>query len=86
MGSSKSFAMADVARIEFQGSAGTAAAVVARRSAEPGHFLGKWSLGTGNGDDFYVTLEATGDATKEYWIGPSGTWTVVNGEAHINLG
>lgn len=81
-GKQQSFAMADVARIEFQGSAGTAAASPGDLPSR-GHFLGKWALGTGNGDDFYVTLEANGDATKDIGSVHHGTWTVVNGEAHI---
>ena len=81
-GKQQSFAMADVARIEFQGSGNTAAAVPTDLPAR-GHFLGKWALGKGDGDDFYVTLEATGDATKDIGSVHHGTWTVVNGEAHI---
>jgi hypothetical protein len=73
--------MSDVARIEFQGSGGTAAAPGDLPGR--GHFLGKWALGTGNGDDFYVTLEASGDASKNIGSVHHGTWTVVNGEAHI---
>jgi hypothetical protein len=81
-GKQQSFAMADVARIEFQGSGSTAAAVPGDLPGR-GHFLGKWALGTGNGDDFYVTLEASGDASKSIGSAHHGTWTVVNGEAHI---
>ena len=81
-GKQQSFAMADVARIEFGGSGGTAAAPPGDLPGR-GHFLGKWALGTGNGDDFYVTLEANGDASKNIGSVHHGTWTVVNGEAHI---
>ena len=81
-GKQQSFAMADVARIEFQGSA-SSAAVAPGDLPGRGHFLGKWALGTGNGDDFYVTLEANGDASKNIGSAHHGTWTVVNGEAHI---
>ena len=81
-GKQQSFAMADVARIEFQGS-GSAAAAAPGDLPGRGHFLGKWALGTGNGDDFYVTLEANGDASKSIGSVHHGAWTVVNGEAHI---
>jgi hypothetical protein len=81
-GKQQSFAMADVARIEFQGPGSTAAAAPGDLPGR-GHFLGKWALGTGNGDDFYVTLEANGDASKSIGSVHHGTWTVVNGEAHI---
>jgi hypothetical protein len=66
----------DIARIEFETSA---SALVPSRN----HFLGKWEVGDGNGFNFYITLEADGEAKKS--IGSShGTWTVVDGEARIN--
>jgi hypothetical protein len=67
---------AEIARIEFEGSAvGTTAPVRA-------HFVGKWEVGEGNGGTFYITLDADGTATKT--LGAShGTWTLVDGEAHI---
>jgi hypothetical protein len=40
-------------------------------------------VSTGNGDNFYVTLQANGDASKSIGSVHHGTWTVVNGEAHI---
>lgn len=46
------------------------------------HFIGKWEVGEGNGGKFFITLEADGDAKKT--LGPAhGTWTLVDGEAHI---
>ena len=47
------------------------------------HFLGKWQVGEGSGSStFYITLESDGEARKS--IGPPhGTWTYVDGEAHI---
>src|SRR5258705_12507402 len=62
-GKQQSFAMADVARIEFQGAPSTAAAALGDLPSR-GHVLGKWALGTGNGDDFYVRLQPSGDASK----------------------
>ena len=81
-GKQQSFAISDVARIEFQGSAGSVAAAVPDLPAR-GHFLGKWRLGEGNGQNFYVTLEANGNASKSIGDNSHGTWTVVNGEARI---
>ncbi|HEY1679565.1 MAG TPA: hypothetical protein VGG04_17750 [Candidatus Sulfotelmatobacter sp.] len=47
------------------------------------HFIGKWRVGEGNGDHFYITLEPGGEARKS--IGEEhGTWTLVDGEARIN--
>ena len=66
----------DIARIEFEG---TASASLRSRN----HFLRKWEVGQGNGSNFYITLEADGEASKS--IGSShGTWTVVDGEARIS--
>jgi hypothetical protein len=71
----KSISTAEVARIEF---------VTAPSVSGPGHnhFVGKWQVGDGNGRNFYITLEDSGEARKT--IGsPHGTWTLVNGEARI---
>jgi hypothetical protein len=66
----------DIARIEFES---TTSALLPSRN----HFLGKWEVGEGNGFNFYITLEADGEAKKS--IGSShGTWTVVDGEARIS--
>jgi hypothetical protein len=66
----------DIARIEFET---TLNASLPSRN----HFLGKWEVGQGNGFNFYITLEADGEAKKS--IGEShGTWTVVDGEARIS--
>jgi hypothetical protein len=66
----------DIARIEFDASDATATL--------PGraHFLGKWEVGDGSGNHFFVTLEPDGSARKS--IGAShGTWTLVDNEARI---
>jgi hypothetical protein len=52
--------------------------------AMPGraHYIGKWEVGQGNGDHFFITLNEDGTAKKS--IGTShGTWTLVDGEARI---
>jgi hypothetical protein len=47
------------------------------------HFVGKWECGQGNGSNFYITLNDDGTAKKS--IGSThGTWTLVDGEAHIS--
>jgi hypothetical protein len=72
-GHQQSIASTDIARIEFEPSASV-----------PGHnhFVGKWKVGEGNGSNFYITLDANGEARKS--IGSShGTWTVAAGEARI---
>ena len=76
-GHPQSFRMADVQSFEFDTSA--AKAFPLGRN----HFVGKWKVGQGPGaGNFFITLEADGEARKT--IGSShGTWTVVDGEAHI---
>jgi hypothetical protein len=66
----------EIARIEFGSS--TSASVPGRA-----HFVGKWEVGEGVGSrHFFITLEENGTARKS--IGsPGGTWTLVDGEAHI---
>ena len=82
-GRQETFAMSDVARIEFPNSPGAAESAAADTPGR-GHFLGKWRLGEGNGQNFLVTLEANGDASKSIGGNPHGKWTVVNGEARIS--
>jgi len=77
-GRQQSFSMADIARIEFRGTANSSTPGVGR-----GRFLGKWRVGNGAGGHFFITLEPSGEATKS--IGAAhGTWTVVGGEARIS--
>lgn len=82
-GHQQSFAMGDVARIEFQGSANSDGTSVNEIVPGRGHFLGKWELGEGNGETFTVNLDSSGNATKSIGSNSHGTWTVVNGEARI---
>ncbi len=67
----------EIDRIEFSDS--TTVSMPGRN-----HFIGKWEVGQGTGSGhFYITLEENGKARKS--IGsPGGTWTLVDGEAHIS--
>jgi hypothetical protein len=78
-GHRQSFPLADVANIEFNNpSTASASAAIPSRS----HFIGKWEVGEGNGQNFFITLRENGDARKS--IGSThGTWTIVDGEARI---
>ena len=68
--------VAEIDRIEF-GESGLSAGLPGRN-----HFVGKWRVGQGNGGYFYITLEPNGEAKKT--LGEEhGTWTLVDGEAHI---
>jgi hypothetical protein len=76
-GHQQTFSLAEIERIEFK----TPAASVSLLGRN--HFVGKWRVGEGNGEDFYITLEPSGEATKT--IGARhGTWDVVNGEAEVS--
>ena len=76
-GHQKSYLMADIARIEVN----TAQAPVAAIKGQ-NRFLGKWKVGDGEGNTFYITLEPNGVARKS--IGANhGTWTTVENEARI---
>jgi hypothetical protein len=67
---------ADIARIEFD--APDATATLPGRA----HFLGKWEVGDGSGNHFFITLEPDGSARKS--IGAThGTWTLVDNEARV---
>src|SRR5579864_6116105 len=101
-GHRQSFAMAEVARMDFKApsvivykdghrqkfSASDIASIEFGNSASEmmpgrGHFVGKWEVGQGNGSNFFITLDADGDANKT--LGSShGTWTLVDGEARIS--
>ena len=75
-GHQQSFPLAGIQSLEFEPAA-TKAFPLGRN-----HFVGKWKVGQGNGDYFFITLEEGGEARKS--IGSShGTWTVVDGEARI---
>ncbi len=66
----------EIARIEFEGT-------VSASAPSRNHFVGKWEVGQGNGSNFYITLEANGEARKT--LGSNhGTWSLVDGEARIS--
>jgi hypothetical protein len=84
-GHQQSINMTDVARIEFKTApTATAATPAAAKPVRLSRFVGRWTLGTGQGSGtFYITLDANGNAKKS--LGNThGTWTVVNNEAQIS--
>jgi ABC-type sugar transport system substrate-binding protein len=84
-GHRQSFKLAEVARVEFAPPAATAQESEPANSHQPsrGHFLGKWQVGDGNGNTFYITLEDNGDAWKS--MGKTrGKWVYVDGEARVS--
>ncbi len=77
--------VSSVARIEFRTSGKTTPVAIPGDSSNMGttHFLGRWRVGDGQGGTFTITLNRDGKATKSLG-GRRGTWSVVNGEAHID--
>jgi len=79
-GHRQSFNLADIARLEFPG------AVQAGSSSTSGpsraHFIGKWEVGDGSGNNFFITLKEDGNAMRS--LGDMrGKWVYVDGEAHV---
>jgi len=82
-GHRQTISLADVQRIEFPGP--VPAGLISVPGPSRPHFLGKWEVGEGNGDNFYITLREDGTATRlmngiEH---ARGNWQYVNGEAQI---
>lgn len=75
-GRQKAYSMSDIARIEVT----TSASAISTKGQN--RFLGKWRVGDGTGNTFYITLKEDGVAEKS--SGAShGTWVVVNNEARV---
>jgi hypothetical protein len=82
-GHRQAFNLSDVARIEFPGGTPAADAGTAVPGAPPrGHFVGKWEVGDGAGNTFYITLNDDGSAWRSLHR-IHGRWVYVNGEARV---
>jgi hypothetical protein len=81
-GHRQSFNLADIQRVEFP-TADTAPPMASSGSGPSrGHFLGKWEVGDGSGNNFYITLFEDGSAKRT--LGEvRGRWVYENGEALI---
>lgn len=73
-GHQESFPVTDISRVEFK--------ATAPAEQYPGRFRGKWKVGDGAGDTFYITLDNHGVATKSKGAS-HGTWKVDGEEARI---
>lgn len=84
-GHQQSFPLSSILRIDFKDVTGTQSSSGATPARVPGRkrFLGKWQVGEGNGDHFYIELDDNGEAKKSIGAG-HGTWVYVNGEARIS--
>jgi hypothetical protein len=82
-GHRQSFNLSDIARVEFAGAADAASETGAGSTQiSRGHFLGKWEVGDGNGNNFFITLQENGDAIRSLRE-IHGKWVYVDGEARI---
>ena len=84
-GHQQSFPLSDVSRIQLKTPTKTTSVALPADSftASAGHFMGRWRVGDGQGNNFTITLDRNGRASKS--IGSAhGTWIVENGEAHIS--
>jgi hypothetical protein len=82
-GHRQTFNLSDIERIEFSGP--VPAGLLSVPGPSRAHFLGRWEVGEGNGDNFYITLREDGSARRlmngiEH---EDGIWKYVNGEAQI---
>lgn len=79
-GHRQTFSLANVTRVELSGS--VPANLVHYPGPSRAHFLGKWEVGEGNGENFTIKLNDDGTAWRS--LGDEkGTWQYVNGEAQI---
>lgn len=83
-GHRQSFNLADIDRVEFPAGAAVAAEPAPTNPGAPprGHFIGKWVVGDGVGNDFYITLKDNGEAWRSLH-NVRGRWTYMNGEAQV---
>lgn len=82
-GHRQSFNLSEVAHIDFPGTVEAATETEANSPAPSrGHFLGKWEVGDGGGNTFFITLHDDGDAMRS--MGDvHGKWVYVDGEARV---
>jgi len=83
-GHRQSFNLSEIERVEYPATTAAAVESVPVNPSWPSraHFLGKWEVGDGSGNNFFITLYDDGDALKSIG-GKHGRWEYVNGEAHI---
>ena len=74
-GHQQTFAMSDVARIEFTGASDS--------TVGPDYFLGIWEVGNGSSGTFFIKLESNGEASRSFGAS-HGIWSVVGDEARIS--
>jgi hypothetical protein len=83
-GHRQSFNLSDIERVEFPAAPSASTETAPNGSSLPsrGRFLGKWEVGDGAGNNFYITLYDDGSARKSQGDA-RGKWTYVDGEAQV---
>ena len=80
----QSFNLCEIERVEFPVAAAAAGetAPINYRLPSRGSYLGKWEVGDGGGNNFFITLEENGDAWRSSGH-EHGKWACVDGEALV---
>lgn len=81
-GHRQSFNLADIDKIEFPAAAANTSSVVAPGQPPRGHYLGKWEVGDGSGNNFFITLRDDGGASRSLG-NEHGKWVYMDGEALV---
>lgn len=82
-GHQQTYSLSDIRQIEFKTSPGTKSASRTDLAGRH-HFIGKWTVGDGQGHTYVFDLKEDGQATNNVESGGHGTWAYVNGEAHLS--
>jgi hypothetical protein len=79
-GHRQTISVAAIDRLEFSGPVPTG--LISTPGPSRARLLGKWEVGEGNGDNFYITLRADGTALRSMG-NVHGTWEYNNGAAEV---
>jgi len=81
-GHRQSFNLQEIERIEFPGAPAAVESGGTVVLPGRGHFFGKWEVGDGSGNNFYITLNEDGGAMRS--LGDMrGKWSYIDGEARV---
>jgi len=83
-GHRQSFNLADIDKVEFPAAtiAASPSPIVSTDQPPRGHYLGKWEVGDGAGNNFYITLREDGGAARSLG-NVHGKWVYMNGQALV---
>jgi hypothetical protein len=81
-GHRQTYNLSEIERVEFPASAVAESAPPNSNLPPRGRYFGKWEVGDGSGNNFYITLEENGRAFRSLG-NVHGKWVYVNGEAQV---